>query len=126
MIDENKLFKELEDWKHMDKNLSEIVLMTIDTFEKIIKNQPKTNQWISVEKQLPKEKGIYLCCFNFDGETYIGENTYNGAGIWLNEKSSVIAWQPLPTPYKIPTFSKMETVECSYKNFIQSRFNRRY
>ena len=131
MIDENKLLRELEDWKHMDKDMSEIVLMAIDTFEKIVKEQPQINEWVSVEEKLPSKKGRYLCTFKPKSEkvekTLIGVKYFDGFK-WedIFNLFEVIAWQPLPTPYKVPTFCKMETVECSYEKFIRNRFNRRY
>lgn len=57
--------------------------------------------WIPVEERLP-EDGMYLC--TLDGELCGIEETFTGMcgienGIW-DEPDCVIAWQPLPEPYK--------------------------
>lgn len=57
--------------------------------------------WIPVEERLP-EDGMYLC--TLDGELCGIEEAFTGMcgienGIW-DEPDCVIAWQPLPEPYK--------------------------
>lgn len=49
MIDEKKLIDELENWSKLDKEMSEIVMLVIDTFKKMIEKQPKVNDWIRFE-----------------------------------------------------------------------------
>ena len=54
--------------------------------------------WIPCSERLPSENGEYLIC---DDKGKIYESTYF-FGSWLIRTSTleVIAWQPLPTPYK--------------------------
>lgn len=68
----------------------------------IIKNQPAVNQWIDVNDRLPKEDSKeVLICFPW-GTVGIG---WRFNGHWTCEcyncdDSDVIAWMPLPEPYK--------------------------
>lgn len=60
-----------------------------------------TNGWIPVEERLP-EDGTYIC--TLDGELCGLEEPFTGMcgiekGIW-DEPDCVIAWRPLPEPYK--------------------------
>ena len=59
------------------------------------------DRWLPVEERLP-EDGTYLC--TFVGELVGQEDPFTGMcgienGIW-DEPDCVIAWQPLPEPYK--------------------------
>lgn len=62
-------------------------------------------EWISVDKRLPREKdGVVIICTE-DGKVMTGkhneiEHTWL-KGVWDGSKSGkVIAWMPLPKPYK--------------------------
>ena len=67
-------------------------------------------QWIPVSKRLPKESGIYLVTLKTDGVAYLESEFPNGfvyvstydAVImnWGYGGKDVIAWMPLPKPYK--------------------------
>lgn len=59
------------------------------------------DKWIPVEERMP-EDGTYLC--TLDGELCGIEEPFTGMcgienGIW-DEPDCVIAWRPLPEPYK--------------------------
>ena len=54
------------------------------------------NGWIPCSEKLPKENGHYLI---FDNKGMIYESTYF-ANMWLIAASTIIAWQPLPEPFK--------------------------
>lgn len=61
----------------------------------------KQNQWIPVSERLP-EDGTYLC--TLDGELCGIDESFTGMcgienGVW-DERDCVIAWMPLPEPYK--------------------------
>ena len=61
----------------------------------------KANSWIPVEERLP-EDGTYLC--TLDGELCGLDESFTGMcgienGKW-DEEGCVIAWQPLPEPYR--------------------------
>ena len=100
MIDEKKL---IEDFKH---TFSDSVLnqtfgfgkyTLLEVFEKMVERQPKTD-WIPCEERLPSENGAYLVCFP-NGDVDIIE--FSDGHFWWNVTVlEVIAWQPLPQPYK--------------------------
>lgn len=92
-----------------DTGLSPDEVVEINDFKKsqvshLLKqlNQEQQNhRWILVEERLP-EDGTYLC--TFVGELVGQEDPFTGMcgienGIW-DEPDCVIAWQPLPEPYK--------------------------
>ena len=76
--------------------------------------------WIPVEEALPKSQNEYLVTVNFDGDTYVeclhygkplmanrevkGECFYDSDDEWgdvvYDTGTEVIAWMPLPEPYK--------------------------
>ena len=64
-------------------------------------NIPTNDGWIPVSERLPKD-GTYLC--TLDGELCGIDEPFTGMcgiekGKW-DEEGYVIAWQPLPEPYK--------------------------
>lgn len=74
-----------------------------DSVIRIIDEQPdaKKDGWIPVEERMP-EDGTYIC--TLDGELCGLEEPFTGMcgienGIW-DEPDCVIAWQPLPEPYR--------------------------
>ena len=56
-------------------------------------------EWISVEDELPKYNGMYLCHFS-DGviETFLYEVDSLDEVIWGTYNDIVIHWMPLPEP----------------------------
>ena len=67
-------------------------------------NVPSNEGWISVEERLPEEMTEVLCCFeNGIVQTLWQDWKSRGFGDYLDDDLSpmkVIAWQPLPEPYK--------------------------
>lgn len=60
--------------------------------------QPKMVRWIPVSERLPEDKcKTYLVCSD-DG--YIATIMYDGNGRWLIDDCKIIAWMPLPDPWK--------------------------
>ena len=59
--------------------------------------------WIPVEDRLPKKGQVVLWC-NDDGNSFTSAITYECKGNWAignrHRRSRVIAWMPLPEPYK--------------------------
>lgn len=66
----------------------------------------KDNDWIPVEEKLPEADGFYLA--TLDGEICGQEEAFAGLaefehGKWIDDEENykcVLAWQPLPEPYK--------------------------
>lgn len=67
-------------------------------------NVPSNDGWIPVEKKLPEEKMEVLCCFENGTVQSLWQNWKNdGLGDYFDDDlipTEVIAWQPLPEPYK--------------------------
>ena len=73
----------------------------------IINRQPKVGEWIPVSERLPDDGETYLIT---NAESFEQYHTYKGwydgtKGIWhmtgnFERKMNVIAWMPLPEPYK--------------------------
>ena len=59
-------------------------------------------KWIPVSERLPNRHQRVLCYFKYkpDSPDIISENTYIGGGMWMSESDNVVAWTPLPEPYK--------------------------
>ena len=107
MIDEKKLIEDVK--KFMEGSLAQLSLFTlsrrkveqfIETKEdliSIIEQQPKTD-WIPCEVDMPKELGRYIVTLK-DGRSL--EAIYdNVSKRFIMYEHEVIAWQPLPQPYK--------------------------
>lgn len=64
----------------------------------------KNDGWIPVEERLPEEGTEILCCFENGTVQSLWQNWGNdGLGDYLDDDlmpTEVIAWQPLPEPYK--------------------------
>ena len=88
-------------------------------------------KWIPVEEALPKSQNEYLVTVNFDGDTYVeclhygkplmanrevkGECFYDSDDEWgdvvYDTGTEVIAWMPLPQPYKADRKTEPQTEE---------------
>ena len=81
-------------------DLQELIDKNKDSVIKTIEEQPKVGEWISVEKELPKEKGYYLVTRK--GHTCAEVRQFRGKkwAVDTQHFGEVIAWQPLPKPYK--------------------------
>ena len=76
--------------------------------EKIVQEvaEEYNNGWIPCSEQLPKKDGFYLA--TLDGEIAGEEKPFSGLeefenGKWVDDEEDyqcVLAWQPLPEPYK--------------------------
>ena len=68
-----------------------------------IKNMPSAQpeqRWIPCSERLPNNDGEYVLFCDIDGDEYVG--WYNGFNWWTicEDVKDVIAWQPLPEPYR--------------------------
>lgn len=102
MIDEKTLIEKLK----KNSIFKKITNVEGKNIYQIIEEQPKVNEWIPVEKELPKTKGEYLvsyhpCCWdNVLKEIRVGLDSFRGKSSWAKNKyQKVIAWMPLPKPY---------------------------
>ena len=59
-------------------------------------------KWIPVSEMLPNRHHRVLCYFKYEPESpdIISENTYICSGMWMSESDKVVAWMPLPNPYR--------------------------
>lgn len=65
-----------------------------DEIIKTLEQEPKTWHWILVSERLPEEDGEYLVTtINGDVDIYVFHT-------WGAKSPKVIAWMPLPEPYK--------------------------
>lgn len=119
MIDEKKLIKELEkiyetDEENIDCTLSDFAYHVFDC----IKQQPKVGEWIPVSERLPEmhredmeAEGEYYMISNpvivTDGQQiYIAEYEadmdyrYGWHSLDGEDYDNIIAWMPLPKPYR--------------------------
>lgn len=87
-----------------------------DEVEDIIKALKQEPKWISCNDRLPKESGKYLCTFggtNLTGiDSYMTESYAKKIFDVVEEcdlgwqSKNVVAWMPLPEPYKAGMKSK--------------------
>lgn len=65
-------------------------------------NYVNDQKWIPVSEKLPNRHQRVLCYLKYEPESpdIISENTYIGSGMWMSESDKVVAWMPLPEPYK--------------------------
>lgn len=98
MIDEKRLITDIEINLVCvgDEQVKRHVNEAKNVIIKIIKHQPKVNEWIPVDERLPKD-GDYLCSFD-DGFITRVSFVDGDWELWA-ESGEVIAWQPLPNPY---------------------------
>lgn len=138
MIDERKLLEEIEKWKNtvtVNTYQDEILQLCIDVFRKKVESQPKINQWIPCSDRLPedrKEKIVYLSSNRITIAKY-NEHILPHSGLPIGwgymfkngyidfEKETVLAWKPLPEPYKPHPAAGNET---NWKESMMKRFTK--
>ena len=70
-----------------------------DALEMAIKALKQT-RWISVSERLPENEGDYLVTFKLSFMNFIEVCTFNKAGWDKVGYDEVVAWMPLPEPYR--------------------------
>lgn len=114
MIDEKKLFEEINE--ELCADCSECYgHCSIRLLEEIINKQPKVGEWILCSERLPEYNKMseYYdsvivtldngrvsegCYINVDKEWWV--DAEDGEHYSINATEHVIAWMPLPEPYK--------------------------
>lgn len=103
MIDDKQLIEELR--KYADElgtvrgeiELANGVLKAIS----IINEQPKVGEWIPVEERLPEQSLNSVIGWDTYRERCVFVQYYMNEWILGNHESvNIVAWQPLPEPYK--------------------------
>ena len=106
MIDEKKLIKFI-----ISNDFKRRTIQSKDSLQDIliqfVEEQPKVGEWIPVSERLPEDGESYLVT---NAESFGQFHTYKGwydgeHKIWhmdgnFERKMNVIAWQPLPEPYR--------------------------
>lgn len=87
---------------HTAYEIADAMMMAIEALEQ----EPKMGQWISVHKALPEDEVDVLVCSN-TGNIEVARGSRStemeGEFIWYTSGwifGKVIAWMPLPEPYK--------------------------
>lgn len=86
-------------------------------------NVPSNNGWIPVEERLPESKTHVLCCFeNGTVDALWQDWKDSGFGGYFDDDfkpMEVVAWRPLPEPYK-----PKKTIPVAGMDHIMSRFTK--
>lgn len=106
MIDEKKLIDKFKDWIRTDyfEDWSARNFILNDIIAEINK-MPKVGEWISVSERLPDVdiEVLVSCKARITKYSYIDidyRSKKNGKWAYFGEGEDVIAWQPLPEPYR--------------------------
>ena len=106
MIDEKKLIDKFKDWIRTDyfEDWSARNFILNDIIAEINK-MPKVGEWISVSERLPDVdiEVLVSCKARITKYSYIDidyRSKKNGKWAYFGEREDVIAWQPLPEPYR--------------------------
>lgn len=96
-----KGMREIEIHRKSYKELQQTVTdLSIENY--LLKKKVEEMKWIPVSEKLPNRHQRVLCYFKYEPESpdIISENTYIGGGMWMSESDKVVAWMPLPEPYR--------------------------
>lgn len=104
MIDDKKLIDKLKDWIRTDyfEDWSAKNFILNDVIDEI-NNMPKVSEWIPVSEKLPESDDdvIVTCKSCRTGKKFTSTDYRNcKTGEWSYFGRDVIAWQPLPEPYR--------------------------
>ena len=108
MIDEKKLLEKLEELKFANEERGyDTAKDVIQEIINLVDEQPKTD-WIPCEERLPSEAGMYLATYVYENVKIVDIMFFDGKKYYFPDDMlgisqkfvEVIAWQPLPQPYK--------------------------
>lgn len=89
-----------DDWEHYADRLHDIAYQS--GYEQG-KKDAEQDRWIPVTERLPEENGTYLACYE---DVTVLLDWFNGKWFFyrtnpaIEETGTVLAWRPLPEPYK--------------------------
>lgn len=77
----------------------------ISGYKKLVNNQQTFNEWIPCSERLPLDSGWYMAsCVDNDGYEFVKICSFHKSideeFSFFDAFSNVIAWRPLPQPYK--------------------------
>lgn len=104
MIDEKELSKVLDKWSDFwgkkTDGRSKLKWTTLLRVRALVNHFPKVNDWILCSERMPEENQNVIDCFAHGTVTELA--FYNGKfhGVYAYDEKVIIAWQPLPEPYK--------------------------
>ena len=83
------------------KCIAQIEVDTEEVVKRIKEEYDITDSWIPVSERLPSERGWYLITVQ-DVNRFTDVDYYYGNSEWdeVSSKQEVIAWMPLPKPYR--------------------------
>ena len=83
-------------WYFQDECCSAVV----GDFEKLPSADRPQGEWIPCEERLPEADGLYLATFTLIGIPKFSNVESFKNGKWEYHNGYIIAWQPLPKPWK--------------------------
>ena len=107
MIDEKELSKVLDKWSDFwekkTDGRSRLKWTTLLRVRALVIHFPKAHDWILCNERLPEANKDVLICFP-DGDVHIASRTHEELSDFIDRECNifkkVVAWQPLPEPYK--------------------------
>ena len=105
MIDENLLIKKLYKIKNKLINSNKVLASNkayfVEKIIEIVKNEPKVGEWIPCSERLPKQSLNSVIGWDQYRERCVLVQYYMNNWILGNHETvNIVAWQPLPEPYK--------------------------
>lgn len=82
-------------FKYDDLGVGKITLECMDRIMEML-----SNQWIPCSERLPAENGDYLVTVIWEGKLEVFMDYFQFGCMWYDCGDNVIAWMPLPEPYK--------------------------
>lgn len=89
--------KEYDTENHRCPRWNKVIRRTLE------ENQPKQGEWIPCSERLPEEEGIYLVTatnYIFDTEEIAVGTCYFNTEYGFSNNRKILAWMPLPDPWK--------------------------
>lgn len=106
MIDEKKLIEKLDRLEKIASNyrpdVAHVCTNLLCEITDFINEQPKIGEWIPVEERLPNVyKTVLITTYNQEVRTaFLDGEHYWFSGLFTYTFDDVLAWKPLPEPYK--------------------------